>query len=85
MATWHDEELPPDETLRVLAGREPTWRFKIKRVLLYLWGAFLALVTWCVIWAIFVGFSGSDRWFVFGFCILSYLGGIYTCKVVNRL
>jgi hypothetical protein len=38
MATWRDEELPPDETLRVLAGREPTWGFKVKRAAFLLLG-----------------------------------------------
>lgn len=75
MSTWHDEQLPPDETLRVLAGGEPSWRFKLKQAGLWLWGAFLALLSWAFVIVISIEFQGHYRWIVVGLCLTCLVAG----------
>ncbi len=84
MPTWRDEQLPPDETLRVLAGGEPSWGFKIKRAALWLWGGLLALATWLFVLFIFVAYQGRDRWVVLVLCticlLVGFVAGIKACR-----
>lgn len=76
MAHWRDQELPPDETLRVLAGREPTWGFKVKRVLRSLMqlaiGAFVGLLILCAV----IEFGWLRAMIILAVCLGSFVVGI---------
>lgn len=84
LSTWADEQLPPDETLRVLAGNEPSWGFKLKRAGLWLWGAFLALLTWAIVLVIFIEFQGHYRWIVVGLCFTCLIAGFVVGVKTDR-
>lgn len=77
MTDWRDEQLPPDETLRVLASGEPTLRFRVKHSLMGLLGYSVGALVALAVIAVFVGFTGSDRWLVLGLCAISLFGGVF--------
>lgn len=77
MPTWRDEQLPPDETLRVLAGGEPSLKFRAKHALLGVLGYSVGALIAIAFIAAFIGFTGSDRWVVIGLCLVSLIGGIF--------
>lgn len=77
MIAWRNEQLPPDETLRVLAGGEPSLKFRATHALLGILGYSVGALVALAVIAVFVGFTGSDRWVVLGLCAISLFGGIF--------
>lgn len=78
---WLDEDLPGDELLRVMGGNSPTWKFRLWWLWRRIWMGFLSLVVTLVplviLFFIFGGFAGSDRWLALGMCVTSFVGGIF--------
>lgn len=61
-----------------MAGHGTSSWWKLREMAEWLLAAFYAIVTLGVLFVIFVGFIGSDKWVVFALCLVSWLGGIVT-------